>query len=239
MPYRRLPKTDQARIRALKTAVESSTSNGIYTNVLSHNTYHRAKDFLERFSHEVAVYRRCVAEQSSKKGNKEYEAALKKARMYVSHFIQVLSMSIMRGEIARSKRPYYGLPEDEDTTPNLFSESSVLEWGAKVIEGERRRQGEGGVPVYNPTMGRVSVVYEIFKGMYDKQQMLQQRTSSALQNISDMRFEADEIIFEAWGEIEKAFAVFQGEERIRKCAGYGVIYYDRPGRKAKKQEGND
>ena len=195
-----------------------------------------AKDLLERFSREVAVYRRCVSEQSSKRGNKEYEAALKKARMYVSHFIQVLSMSIMRGEIARNKRPYYGLPQDEDSVPNLFSEASVLEWGVKVIEGERRRQSEGGVPIYNPTMGRVSVVFEIFKGMYERQHTLQQRTNEALRNISDMRFEADEIIFEAWGEIEKAFAVFQGEERIRKCASYGVIYYDRPDRKKDKND---
>lgn len=235
MPYRRLPKTDQARIRALRAAVESSTQNGVYTNVLSHNTYYRAKDFLERFSREVAVYRRCVGEQSSKKGNKEYDAALKKARMYVSHFIQVLSMSIMRGEIARNKRAYYGLPEEEDTVPNLFSESSVLEWGVKVIEGERRRQGEGGVPIYNPTMGRVSVVFEIFRGMYEKQQTLQQRTNDALRNISDMRFEADEIIFDAWSEIEKTFSAFQGEERLKKCAEYGVIYYDRPDRKKNKE----
>ena len=235
MPYRRLPKTDQARIRALKAAVESSTQNGVYTNVLSHNTYHRAKDFLERFSREVSVYHRCVSEQSSKKGNKEYDAALKKARMYVSHFIQVLSMSIMRGEIARNKRSYYGLPEDEDAIPNLFSESSVLEWGIKVMEGERRRQGEGGVPIYNPTMGRVSVVFEIFRGMYERQQTLQQRTNDALRNISDMRFEADEIIYDAWGEIEKTFSTFQGEERLKKCAEYGVIYYDRPDRKKNKE----
>lgn len=234
MPYRRLPKTDQARIRALKAAVDHSVVNGIFTNVLSHNVYHRAKDFLERFSREVAIYRRCVNEQASKRGNLEYEAALKKARMYVSHFIQVLSMSIMRGEIARSKRPYYGLPENEDTIPNLFSESSVLEWGIKVIEGERRRQSEGGIPVYNPTMGRVSVVFEIFKEMYERQQFLQKRTNDALRNISDMRFEADEIIFEAWSEIEKAFASLQGEERIRKCAEYGVIYYERPDRKKKR-----
>ena len=84
-----------------------------------------------------------MQEQASKKGNLKYEDALKKARMYVSHFIQVLSMSIMRGEIARSKRSYYGLPENEDTIPNLFSESSVLEWGMKVMEGQRRRQSEG------------------------------------------------------------------------------------------------
>ena len=239
MPYRRLPKTDQARIRALKAAVDSSVKGCIFTNVLTHDTYHRAKELLESFSREVAVYKRCVAEQSSKKGNESYDAALKKARMYVSHFIQVLSMCIMRGEVARSKRPYYGLPENEDTVPNLFSEAAVLEWGVKVIEGERRRQGEGGIPIYNPTMGRVSVVFEMFKEMYDRQQSLQRRTAEALQNISDMRFEADEIIFEAWAEIEKAFSAFQGEARLRKCAQYGVIYYDRPDRKRKKEQNDD
>lgn len=239
MPYRRLPKTDQARIRALRAAVESSVENGIYTNVLTYNTYHRAKSFLERFEREVGVYKRCVQEQASKKGNLKYEDALKKARMYVSHFIQVLSMSIMRGEIARSKRSYYGLPENEDTIPNLFSESSVLEWGMKVMEGERRRQSEGGVPIYNPTMGRVSVVFELFKEMYDKQHQLQDRTNEALRNISDMRFEGDEIIFEAWGEIERSFAALQGSARLEKCASYGVIYYERPDRKSKSSDTDD
>jgi hypothetical protein len=233
-----LPKTDQARIRALKAAVESSVDNGVYTNVLSHNTYHRAKDFLERFSREVAIYKRCVAEQSSKRGNESYEAALKKARMYVSHFIQVLSMSIMRGEIARSKRPYYGLPENEDTVPNLFSEASVLEWGQKIIAGEQRRQGEGGVPIYNPTMGRVSVVFELFKEMYDRRHLLQTRTAESLANISNMRYEVDELIFEVWGEVEKSFASLSGDARIKKCAEYGVIYYYRPDR-AKKKTADD
>ena len=236
MPYRRLPKTDQARIRALKAAVDSSVRGGIFTNVLTHNTYHRAKELLERFSREVAVYKRCVTEQSSKKGNENYDAALKKARMYVSHFIQVLSMCIMRGEVARSKRPYYGLPENEDTVPNLFSEASVLEWGQKIIAGEQRRQGEGGIPIYNPTMGRVSVVFEIFKEMYDRQHMLQTRTAEALANISNMRYYVDELIFEVWGEVEKSFASLSGEARIKKCAEYGVIYYYRPDRAKKKSD---
>ena len=238
MPYRRLPNTDQARIRALKAAVDSSVRGGIFTNVLTHNTYHRAKELLESFSREVAVYKRCVAEQSPKKGNESYEAALKKARMYVSHFIQVLSMCIMRGEVARSKRPYYGLPENEDTVPNLFSEASVLEWGQKIIAGEQRRQGEGGVPIYNPTMGRVSVVFELFKEMYDRRHMLQTRTAEALANISNMRYEVDELIFEVWGEVEKSFASLSGDARIKKCAEYGVIYYYRPDR-AKKKTADD
>lgn len=238
MPYRRLPNTDQARLRTLQKAIDSSVQNDIYTNVLSHDTYYKAKNFLQKFSREVDAYKRCVAEQSRKRGNEKYEKALKQARMYVSHFIQVLSMSIMRGEIARSKRAYYGLPVDEDTIPNLFSEVAVLEWGEKVIEGERLRQKEGGIPIYNPTMGRVVVEYELFKELYEKQQMLQQRTADALKNISNMRPEGDAIIFEAWSEIERAFADFPMEARLKKCAEYGVIYYTRTDRK-KAEKKND
>ncbi len=235
MPYRRLPNTDQARLRTLQKAVDSSVQNDIYTNVLSHDTYYRAKNFLQKFSREVDTYKRCVAEQSRKRGNEKYENALKQARMYVSHFIQVLSMSIIRGEIARSKRAYYGLPVDEDTIPNLFSETAVLEWGAKVIEGERLRQKEGGIPIYNPTMGRVVVEYDMFKELYERQHLLQQRTADALKNISEMRPEGDAIIFEAWSEIEKAFAGFPLEVRLKKCAEYGVIYYTRTDRKKVKE----
>ena len=155
--------------------------------------------------------------------------------MYVSHFIQVLSMSIVREEIPRSKRPYYGLPEDEDTIPNLFSESAVLEWGAKIIEGESRRQREGGVPIYNPTMARVKVIYDLYKEMYDRQQYLRTRTAAALKNIAEMRDEGDEIIYDVWSEIENAFAEFSPEEKIRKCAEYGVIYYTRTDRKKREQ----
>lgn len=235
MPYRRLPKTDQARLRTLQKAVENSTQNGIYTNVLTHNTYYKANTFLQKFSREVDTYKKCVAEQSSKRGNEKFEGALKRARMYVSHFIQVLSMSIMRGEIPRSKRPYYGLPEDEDTIPNLFSESAVLEWGARIIEGENKRQKEGGIPIYNPTMARVKVIYDLFKEMYDRQLYLKQRTDEALKNIAEMRAEGDEIIFEVWGEIEKSFASFSPEERIKKCSEYGVIYYTRTDRNKEKK----
>lgn len=238
MPYRRLPKTDMARLRTLRAAVDSNVQNGVFMNVLSFNTYHRAKDFLNRFSRVVELYRSCVKEQASKRGNMAYEAVLKRARMYVSHFIQVLSMSIMRGEVSRDKRAYYGLPVDEDTVPNLFSESAVLEWGRLAIEGERRRLAEGGTPIYNPTMGRVLVEYDRFKDMYRRQQKLQQRTSEVLAEIAQMRPEADALILEVWGEIEKAFANLPQSERLEQSARFGVIYYTRTDRK-KREEDND
>lgn len=236
MPYRRLPKTDRARIRSLGMAIDSCIQNGIYTNVLPHDLYHKAKNFLERFSREVSIYERAMAEQSSKRRNNKYDTALKQARMYVSHFIQVLSMSIIRGEIPRSKRSYYGLPTDQDNVPPLVSEGALLQWGENIKEGERRRTAEGGIPIYNPTMGRVAVVYDIFKEMYMHQQQLQQRTAEALDNIATMRPEGDVMILRIWNLVEEHFANLSQEKRLKECAKYGIIYYTRTDRKKKSEE---
>ena len=238
MPYRRLPKTDRARIRSLGSAIAASTQNGIYTNVLPHDLYHRAKNFLDAFSREVSAYERCSAEQSSKRQSDKYEAALKQARMYVSHFIQVLSLGIIRGEIQRSKRAYYGLPEEQDSVPPLTSETALLQWGENIKEGERRRTAEGGIPIYNPTMGRVAVVFDLFKEMHSHRRMLQQRTVEAQENIATMRPEGDAIILEIWNTVEAHFATLAQEKRLKKCAQYGVIYYTRTDR-TKKSEKND
>lgn len=239
MPYRRLPNTDQARIRALQTAIDNCVQNGIYTNTLKHNTYFKAKNFLEKFSQEVASYKKCVIEQSSKRGNIKYETALKNARMYVTHFLQVLSMSIIRGEISPDKREYYGLSSKDNSLPSLILESAVIEWGEKIIKGERKRQSEGGIPIYNPTMGRVSVACDLFKEMYDKQQRLRLNTNASLQRVAMMRAECDEIILNVWKEIEDCFSDFTGEEKIKKCSQYGIIYYTRPDRKKKTKENNE
>ena len=236
MPYRRLPKTDKARLRSLGQAVEACIQNGIYTNVLPHDLYHRAKNFLERFSREVSIYERSITEQSSKRRNSKYETALKQARMYVSHFVQVLSLSIIRGEIPRSKRSYYGLPTDQDSVPPLVSESALLQCGENIKEGERRRTAEGGVPIYNPTMGRVAVVYDIFKEMYQHQQQLQQRTTEALENIAAMRPEGDAMILNIWNIVEEHFAKLPQEKRLKECAKYGIIYYTRTDRKKKSEK---
>jgi hypothetical protein len=239
MPYRRLPNTDQARIRTLKAAVDSCVEDGIYTNVLKQKTYATAKNMLERFEREVEVYKRCVNEQSSKRRNEKYEAAFRNARMYVTHFLQVLSMSVMCGEIVRAKRAYYGLNPDDDSLPTITLESSVLEWSRKISDGESKRQGEGGIPIYNPTMGRVSVACDLFRQMYDKQQQLGRNTADALSRVAALREECDGIIQSVWQEVEEKFSSLDGVEKIEKCAQYGIIYYTRPDRKKKIEKDNE
>lgn len=49
MPYRRLPNTDQARVRALKAAVEKGDLYSVRDLAISLKTLFEARNFLQRF----------------------------------------------------------------------------------------------------------------------------------------------------------------------------------------------
>lgn len=56
MPYRRLPNTDQARIRALKTAVERGDLYHDGQVPIAYNTLFEARAFLQKFEPAQAYY---------------------------------------------------------------------------------------------------------------------------------------------------------------------------------------
>ena len=66
-------------------------------------------------------------------------------RLYISHFIQVLNLAVLRDEIKPVHKELYDLPE-ANVVPDLLSEAALVEWGRKIIEGEQRRTSQGGSP---------------------------------------------------------------------------------------------
>jgi len=102
---------------------------------------------------------------------------VKMARLYISHFIQVLNLAVIRNEIRALQKELYGLNVQENALPDLSSETALADWGRKVIEGERKRMGQGGIPIYNPTIAKVKVHYDIFMESYEKQKNLQVATA--------------------------------------------------------------
>ena len=133
MPYRRLPNTDQARIRALKTAVVKGDMCDVYDLPVSLKTLGEARIFLSKFETAHSYYVHCYGEQS--RNSKKHQANVKTARLYISHFIQVLNLAVIRMEIKESHKALYGLPVDNFSVPDLSSEASLAEWGQKIIEG--------------------------------------------------------------------------------------------------------
>lgn len=228
MPYRRLPNTDQARIRALKTAVEQSELACSQLPPLSLKLLGEARNFLVKFDAAQRYYAECYDRQA--KAGRKHQINVKQVRLYVSHFIQVLDMSVIRQEIKSKYKAYYGLDCQNHTLPDLSSETALMEWGKRIIEGEGRRTSEGGMPIYNPSIVKVRVHYDIFADSFEQQKNLQSITGKSLQAVTAMRAEADRLILEMWNQIEKTFeSVTPNERRLDACRDYGVVYYYRSG----------
>ena len=148
MPYRRLPKTDTARLKALKTVLENNAIYTVRNRFIDWQTLNRAQPAYDRLLTATEQYRLTLATQV--RNGKKIERYQRTALMYVSHFIQVLFMSVERGEIKKQVLPLYGFTADTMTLPKLNTPENLLEWGQKIAEGEqqRKRDREGDVGVF-------------------------------------------------------------------------------------------
>jgi len=227
MPYRRLPNTDQARLTAMQTAVQRASEADFTEQVISYHTLSQAQAFLMQFENMMRQYHENFALRV--KANKQYRHVVSNARMYISHFIQVLNLSVIRGEIKRSQKELYKLDPESNILPDLSSEEDLLVWGQNIIEGEQERIAQGGFPIYNPAINKVKVHYDIFKEHQFNQQMQQKSDSRMTENLLPMREKADAIILELWNQIEAYYKNELPYARLCKCQTYGVIYYYRNG----------
>ena len=231
MPYRRLPNTDKARIRSLETAISRMRNSEYYAPVLSPELYSKAEKKLQQFREAVDRYLDSLDAQVSYSKSESYQSRLKNAKMYVSHFLMVFNMCVKRGEIRAADRAYYSIPEDSGELPDMSSDISVIHCCENTINGEKARTGKGGIPIFNPTIAKVSVHYDLFKELYDKQCGLRQLTDEALLVVSLMRPQIDEIILEVWNSVENYFSDLPAEKKLKVCREYGLIYYYRTGEK--------
>jgi hypothetical protein len=222
MPYRRLPNTDVARLRALKIAYVKGKELPPFKLAYTQATFTKVQAFMPQFEHALVVHKSAYNTQVNK--SKDYVNSLKKAKLYISHFVQVINMAIMRGDMNANVRSYYGLEEFENKVPLLNTEADVLKWGEALMKGEQDRTRKGGSPVTNPTIALVRVKFEDFKETYNFQKTLQKSNIRTLQDLSKLRDQADELICKIWDEVEGSFADLTDEQRREKSKEYGVIY---------------
>jgi hypothetical protein len=156
--------------------------------------------------------------------SKDYINALKKAKLYISHFIQVINMAISRGDMPANVRSFYGLDEYENKVPLLNTEADVIRWGESIIKGEAERTQKGAAPVTNPTIAVVKVRFEDFKETYNFQKTLQKNNNRTLQELAKLRDNADELVSKIWDEVENTFHELPDELRREKAKEYGLIY---------------
>jgi hypothetical protein len=226
MPYRRLPNTDQARVRALRTALEESDRQHLKL-VISYQTQHEAKVLLQKFEQAMGLYKQTYDNQVN--SNKDFQQIFRNARLYISHFIQVLNLAVQRSEIKKEYKKLYHLDPEDFSVPDMVSSESLIEWGQNIIEGEALRMKAGGVPLYNPAIAKVKVHYDIFKEYRDNQLFLQQNTARYADKVNVLRQPVDDLIVDLWNQIEGFFNELPPFKRMESCKTFGVIYYYRRG----------
>lgn len=223
MPYRRLPNTDKARLRALEAALKKSVSSIRISNIaLAEETIASIQEIYPKFQSLVLNLEAARKQQYQK--NKEYIEISKKARLYVSHFIQVVNFMILRGEMKNEARVFYSLSKNDKNIPQLTSDKNLLEWGKLIIEGEQQRIIKGGSPVYNPSIALVKVNYEKFVDSYRFQNILNANSARLSKSVKDIHAEVDSIIVKIWNEVEQYFVDFPESDKREKAAEYGVVY---------------
>ncbi len=229
MPYRRLPTTDLARIRALNAAIEkaSASKDG---KIVTYRSLEELQNVSSRFENHLKHYEQNINIQSAK--NQDYKVAMERARMYISHFIQVLYLTSERGEINGGIK-YYGLDEFEGRVPPLTTEEEILFWGNKIVEGEQKRIQNGGSAIYNPSIAVVKVKLEEFHDAAVYQQNLKRNTSRSYDKMQELRKQTNEFISQLWNEIEKNIPIESQKLKRQVAQEYGIVYVFR--RKEKKK----
>lgn len=222
MPYRRLPNTDAARYKALSLAYDKGRELPPFKLAYSQSTLHHIQSFLPTF--EKAMYEAKQAYSNQVKKNKDYIKVQKKAKMYISHFIQVVNMAIQRGDLPDNERSYFGIHEDAYKLPVLNSEADLIKWGEKLIHGENLRKAKALSPITNPTIAVVRVRYEQFLDAYKYQKTLQKNYHRAQEHLAGIRKKADNIILSIWNEVEKSYSNLSDNERRLHAQQYGLSY---------------
>jgi len=229
LPYRRLPTTDAARLRALKTAADKADQLKIDQLAFTARYVHPLRNFHQQL--ETIKFQQTQSWNQLVSQNKDFKHYTDKTRIYITHFIRVLNMSIARDEMTPENRKFYNIDPESKKLPRIQTDNELLEWGKHIIDGEAKRIRTGGVPIMNPTIAKVKVWYDRFKDMYHSQQIANKSYQRASQQLVGIRRKTDALIQAIWNEIEEYFQHLSDTERRTHSEEYGIVYVFRKNEK--------
>lgn len=231
MPYRRLPTTDKARLRALGAALNAASQESLEKLFFSQQSLEKLKLVKSNFENALKQYEADAAVQNKKL--KEYKASYEKAFLYVTHFINVIFMTVERGELKEDVLSFYGLDEIVGNMPSIKTAEDLMDWGNRVIAGEQKRMQSGGSPIYNPSIALVKVNFENFKEAVVFQRNLQKNTARSHNKLKDLRVSTNEFISGLWNEIEENVPGDNSKHKRQLAQEYGIVYVFRRNEKKK------
>lgn len=224
MPYRRLPTTDKARLRALEQALIKFDEVSVRRIPFSKQSIEGLQSVKNQFENALKHYELNIKQQSD--NGKHYKEVMETARMYLSHFIQVLLFASERGEINGGIKFYGNLQSMEGKLPSLNTEQEILEWGKIIVNGEQSRVRQGGSAIYSPSIALVKFKLEEFNDAAMFQQNLKRNTLRSFEKMQTLRKTTNDFIARLWTEIETYLEMeaMSPEQKRELAEEFGIVY---------------
>ncbi len=237
MPYRRLPTTDKARLRALETALNKVNEVSVKNIPFAQHSIEELQSVKNQFENALKHYELNIKQQSD--NSKHYKQVFETARLYLSHFMQVLLFASERGELNGGIKYYGNLQEYGGRIPSLTSEQEILEWGKIMVDGEQKRVREGGSAIYSPSIALVKFKLQEFQDAAIFQQNLKRNTLRSFEKMQGLRKTTNEFISQLWTDIESHLELEATSPELKRqlAEEFGIVYVlRRKERKALQQQ---
>jgi uncharacterized protein YajQ (UPF0234 family) len=224
MYLKKVPETDEGKIKALQAAIDREELNGDQEIILSLEEVEELRLFVTSYEGARFVLKQAIKDSS--KSQEDYIELFKNAQMYVSHFIQVLQMTVIRNEMKPDTLNDYGLESGEELKlPDLSTEEAVLYWGEKIIQGEAKRMSRGGYPLYNPAIAKVRVHYELFADIVHSTRIYKQNVIRQQAVLLEMQKKAESMIRDIWSRVEEKYGNLALQELSQIYQAYKISYH--------------
>ena len=227
MSTRRLPETDEEKIDVLQTMIAQEEINEECDKILSIFELRDLQTLTVSFESAYHVLKQATSDRD--KAKNLYDDLFKNAQLYISHFIQVLLLTVIRNEIKAENLILYGLDENKPVLPDLSNEETVLKWGENLMRGETERTCRGGIPLYNPAIAKVKVHYELFAESIRSLAVYEKNRLRLQNNIGEIRYKANDLIRKTWNKVEERYAKTSLDEQALRFKDYKMQYYYRKG----------
>jgi hypothetical protein len=228
MPNIRFPETDEERIKILQGIIDrEDLNNSGDDSIVSVKELYDLHNFLMMF--EGAGF--CVkqAREDEAKAEKKYAELFYNAHLYISHFIQVLFLAVIRKEVKAENLYLYGFNENDRMIPDLSTEETLLQWGERIIRGETERTSRGGIPIYTPAIAKVKVHHDLFKETLYSLSIYRKNTLRTEDTMIEKRVQADAYIADLWSRVEAKYGDLGSDERAKKYEDYHIHFHAQKG----------
>ena len=239
MPHRVLPNSIPTASRCLKKARDQ----WLLTTVPAERAItaeHWAKlnpdpalnppSFLTRLLKESGEVDIAIGAQGTATDN--FNAARKRAAIFVSHFYQVYDLGVTRGIYTAAGRSYYGRSITDTAIPDPATEDDLADALESLIKGEADRQtaeGAAFVPMSNPSAVEVNAVRTQFNTLRNPKKLALERTDREREDVTSLEPEALELCKDIYDTVEYFFRKDPNDaSRRTKCERWGVVYHFEP-----------